>query len=197
LFNHSKQFPHYQPIIIFLSERKDLPTVAPFGEPRPLYKWENGQTFSLPALAKERAYPNAQKPLAYLQDNAEPAIFPKTSKIDIKELTSHTQERSWVSGLHLHIAEKMTAQYPSETQARWLAVVQASFRTQIQCKATSFIALENEAQKQALLAKQKQTLNTTHYLDTHDEETRRMDEPAWIWAVLLVGLGVWWYFRRP
>lgn len=197
LFHHSKQRPHYQPVIVLLSEQKDLPTVTPFGEPRPIEKWENTHIFFLPAPAQERAYPNAQKPLAYLPDNGEPSIVVKEPKPSIEKLTAHTQERSWASGLHLHIAEQMIEQYPSEMQARWLAVVQASFRTQIQGKATSFIALENEAQKEALLAKQKQTLKASHYLDTHDEETRRMDEPVWIWAVLLAGLGVWWYFRKP
>jgi hypothetical protein len=146
-------------------------------------------TFSANAV---RAYPDTKKPLAYLPDNGKPSVILQ-GKLSLEKLANMTQKKSWEAGLYLWASERVYEMYPNEGQARWFANIQTSFRTQIQIQGTSFIALEDELQKQTLLAKQKQTLTAKHYLDTHEEELRRMSEPVWIWVVVivaLVGIGV-------
>ncbi|OJJ15766.1 MSEP-CTERM sorting domain-containing protein [marine bacterium AO1-C] len=68
-----------------------------------------------------------------------------------------------------------------------LKIIKGSFRTGIMTPLTSYISLENEAQKAALLAKQKQTLSGNPLLDAGEELTR-MSEPS-LWFLLgLIGL---------
>jgi len=50
---------------------------------------------------------------------------------------------------------------------------------------TSYLVVENEAQKAALMQKQKQVLSSNKLLDLN-EDTQRMSEPSlWVLAVLL------------
>ena len=58
-----------------------------------------------------------------------------------------------------------------------------SFEAGIMTPATSFIALENEAQKAALLARQRQVLNARRSLDLGEEPLERMPEPP-LWVLL-------------
>lgn len=78
-------------------------------------------------------------------------------------------------------------------------IIQGSFRTGIMTPLTSYISLENEAQKAALLAKQKQVLSGNPLLDAGEELTR-MSEPS-LWLLLgLIGVAFlarnYWKKRR-
>ena len=77
-----------------------------------------------------------------------------------------------------------------------MAFIQASFANRILTPLTSFLALENEAQKAALLRKQAQTLAVNASLDAQEKPAEPptavpLDDGA-VWLLLFgLGMGVW------
>lgn len=95
---------------------------------------------------------------------------------------------AWEKGLMLQRKQQYYALHPEEDDL-WLSIVQNSMSSGILTAFTSYISLENEAQKQALLAKQDQVLNGNQNFDVSD--TPEMSEPSIWWyvlALLLFGL---------
>lgn len=89
-------------------------------------------------------------------------------------------------GLALAGLERRLALFPAESDLRWF-LLRESFRHRILSQATAFLALENEAQKEALRRKQKETLDAHVGLDTLEkdlEAVQRMDEPPLVWLAL-------------
>jgi hypothetical protein len=60
---------------------------------------------------------------------------------------------------------------------------------------TSYLVVENQAQKNSLLRKQKQVLNGKQSYDLEDESAE-MSEPSWILAILLMGIFVFLKSKR-
>lgn len=56
---------------------------------------------------------------------------------------------------------------------------------------TSYLVVENEAQKAILKKKQEQVLSGNKSLDL-DQDTRRMSEPTWWILAILFGLIIWY-----
>ena len=83
--------------------------------------------------------------------------------------------------------------YPKQGEIGWLSMVRASFKTQIMSPVTSFIVVENEAQKAALKRKQEQLLNGDPALDPGKDVTR-MSEPTF-WLLFLI-LGSFFYYHH-
>lgn len=68
-------------------------------------------------------------------------------------------------------------------------MIKNSFRTHILSPVTSFLALENEAQRLALLRKQEKVLSANKSLDIGEE--RRMSEPSlYLMLILLLPAAV-------
>lgn len=137
-----------------------------------------------------RAWPDSTNATAYLPDNEQMTIVPQLGSFNQKGDWNSIDK--WENGLALRIAEKCLALDPSDLDKKWLAIVQGSLQTNILTGFTSFISLENDAQKQALMKKQKQVLNAKKALDIGEEH--RMSEPGF-WLVLLV-LGTALLFKR-
>ena len=74
--------------------------------------------------------------------------------------------------------------FPSKTEGNSLSLIKQSFRTGIMIPLTSFIALENEAQRQALLRKQERVLSANKSLDIGEES--EMSEPGM--AIMIIVL---------
>lgn len=133
------------------------------------------------------AYPNAEKPTAYLSDNQEASIV--IQKEAAKVLSAKELDRkNWNNALALHALQRDYILETDNQDAKWLSLIQQSFRTHIMSPFTSFIVVENEAQEAALMEKQRQVLNSKASLDTLEEETKRMSEPSLWLLLLLVGL---------
>lgn len=89
-------------------------------------------------------------------------------------------------GLALSGLERRLALFPADSGLRGF-LLRESFRYRILSQATAFLALENEAQKEALRRKQKETLAAHVGLDTLEkdlEAVQRLDEPPLIWLAL-------------
>lgn len=138
-----------------------------------------------------RAWPDSANIDVFLPDNGQMTIVPKPGETVL--MGGWNSGNKWDKGLALRIAEKTLALNPSDLDAKWLVIVKGSLQTNILTGFTSFISLENEAQKQALLKKQKQVLNANKALDIGEEH--RMSEPPF-WIVLsLLGAALWFSKR--
>ena len=60
---------------------------------------------------------------------------------------------------------------------------------------TSYLVVENEAQKAMLKKKQEQALSGNKSLDL-GEDTQRMSEPSLILLTILFGLAIWYREKR-
>ncbi len=141
------------------------------------------------------AYTKSQKPLVYLSPKEEGVILPLP---DIASLENVTLDSiSWKDALSLQGQVYQMTYYPETHGDKWLKIVQNSFRTKVLTPHTSYISLENEAQKQALLAKQAQILKANKNLDADNEDLFRLSEPGdfWLWG-LGIGLALVIIVRR-
>ncbi len=138
-----------------------------------------------------RAWPDSITPIAFLPDNRQMSIVPEIGRFDVPIISKPVGK--WNNGLVLRIAEKSLALEPTGSDEKWLTIVQGSMQTGILTGFTSFIALENEAQKQTLLKKQKQVLSAKKVLDIGEEH--RMSEPAF-WLVLMIIGAVLFFHQR-
>ncbi len=115
-----------------------------------------------------RAWPDAAKPRAYL---------PATNVADVVVtgrpivLTAEAPAASrWLAGLALRGYGQWQSFHPEATDRERVPFIQASFRSGIMTPFTSFLALENEAQKAALHRKQAETLAANASLDTVESD---------------------------
>ena len=94
-------------------------------------------------------------------------------------------ETSWMSQtLHPEVSEK-----------EWLALVRSSFKSRIMTPVTSYLVVENEAQKAILMKKQQQALSGKKSLDL-GEDTQRMSEPSIFIVAILLGSILWYRKKR-
>lgn len=127
------------------------------------------------------AWPDEKNPLAFLPDDNQASIVllpdPDISPVDLNGT-------SWENGLALEGMWMYLRRYPSKSGSMRLPFINNSFRTSILTPLTSFIALENEAQRQALLRKQERVLSANKSLDIGEE--REMSEPPLYILLLLM-----------
>jgi hypothetical protein len=114
----------------------------------------------------------------YLPDDSTLSIVPL---IQPKPALPSINGDRWQAGLQLRLFETVCELCPRDADRNWLAAVKGSFASHVLTRTTSFIALENEAQRQALLKKQKTVLNARKALDIGEEQ--RMSEPSF-WIIL-------------
>ncbi|MBI1286255.1 MAG: MSEP-CTERM sorting domain-containing protein [Flavobacteriales bacterium] len=99
----------------------------------------------------------------------------------------------WELALALQSDLRTLALYPQRENG-WLNAVRSSISSGILTPLTSYISLENEAQKKALLHKQKEVLNSDANFDL--EETEPMSEPSIVWYLAIVFFLWLWSYRR-
>lgn len=136
-------------------------------------------------------WPNTKLPLAYLPKNNSPSIVLKSSTIELKN--DEQTLSKWDSGLLLQGKWLSDVFHPENSEKNWNAAVAQSFKSKIMTPLTSYIVVENEAQKAALLRKQKEVLEGKKSLDLN-ETTQRMSEPNVYILILLVTTFI--YFKR-
>lgn len=127
------------------------------------------------------AWPDAQHPQAYVRLDDEASII--YQETNAPETAAEPLQHDWHSALALQGAWMAHVAHPERTAKAWLQLVKGSFQAQVMTPVTSYIVLENEAQRLALLKKQQDVLNANPSLDAGEE--MRMSEPGfWLMALL-------------
>ncbi|MDL2223766.1 MSEP-CTERM sorting domain-containing protein [Bacteroidales bacterium OttesenSCG-928-M06] len=130
----------------------------------------------------------------YLENNHEASIILKADKIQLDQ--NQLKERDWNSALAMQTHWLSQILHPETSDREWLASVKSSFATKIMTPVTSYIVVENEAQKAILKEKQEQVLSSNQSLDL-GEEAQRMSEPGLILILILLGYLVYFRNKRP
>lgn len=145
-----------------------------------------------------RAYPNATRPVAYLPATAEAAVV-VSGRPTVPTAAAPVPSR-WLAGLLLRGYSQWQSFHPETTDRERVSFIQASFRAGILTPFTSFLALENDAQKAALHRKQEQTLAANASLDTlENDQAPPTATPIDSGAALLLAAGLLlagWHLRR-
>lgn len=131
--------------------------------------------------------------IAYLSKDDETDFVLKKEIFATKD--SDFKEKNFNSGMNIFAKNRSQILHPEISEKEWKDNVKYSFLTKIMSPFTSYLVVENEAQKQALLRKQKQVLSGNKNLDL-DEEIEPMSEPnIWIVAIFL-SIIIWFRNRR-
>jgi hypothetical protein len=127
----------------------------------------------IPQNLSVRAYPTNGSELKYIADNEEASLIPK-DRMDLSEKSPETKQ--WEDGLALQAEWTRQILHPESSNESWLSLIRKSFETKIMSPVTSYLVVENDAQRAMLKKKQDQVLNSNKLLDLSDDATR-MSEP--------------------
>lgn len=111
---------------------------------------------------------------AYLSNNNKPDIVLMKDKIELT--ADDIKEKSWESALLMHAKEMQETLYPDDAVNNWTDNVKYSFLSKTMNQSTSYLVVENEAQKAILNKKQEEVLSGNKLLDINDE-VQSMSEP--------------------
>lgn len=131
--------------------------------------------------------------IAYLPNNNQASIALKKSIFKINK--TDIKEKDWQSALCMQGSWMSQTLHPEKSDKEWLNLIKYSFSSKIMTPLTSYLVVENEAQKAALRKKQEQILSGNKSLDP-DEDTRRMDEPGLWLLVALSGFIIILYRKK-
>ncbi|MEO1012745.1 MAG: MSEP-CTERM sorting domain-containing protein [Bacteroidota bacterium] len=152
----------------------------------PLEKLETYSTLNLGKTVLRYDY--GQDSVAHLSDNGEASIILKKMVFD--EDQDKIKEANWSIALNLQGQWQSQLLHPEKTEKEWLSLVKNSFKSKIMTPATSYLVVENEAQKAILKKKQAQILAGNKSLDP-DENTSRMSDPGILILMLALVLFLW------
>ncbi len=138
-------------------------------------------------------YKFSDNSISYLPNNNEPSIILKKDIFEITE--TEIKEKNWQSALTLQAKWTSQTLHPETSDKEWLNLVKYSFISKVMTPVTSYLVVENEAQKAILKKKQAQVLAANKALDL-DEDTQRMSEPSLILLTILLGLILWYKEKR-
>ncbi len=138
-------------------------------------------------------YKLSDNSVAYLPNNNEPSIILKKDIFEVSK--SQIIEKNWQSALAMQGQWTSQILHPETSDKEWLNMVKYSFISKVMSPVTSYLVVENEAQKAMLKKKQEQTLSGNKSLDL-GEDTQRMSEPSLILLTILFGLAIWYREKR-
>lgn len=147
-----------------------------FPELQEVYRYQKNQ---------QQYFLNTKDEDALLLTNLE-MEWPKLPKVPANRL---------MAGLVLDAKQRQHILFPNQDEKEWLEAVKRSFQSGVMSPNTSYLVVENDAQKAALLKKQKDVLAGNKYLDL-DEDSQRMSEPGWYWYLLIMSLFFAWTYRK-
>lgn len=134
-------------------------------------------------------YKLSDNSIAYLPNNNEASIILKKDIFEVSE--SEIKEKKWQSALTMQAQWTSQILHPENSDKEWLNLVKYSFISKVMTPVTSYLVVENEAQKAMLKKKQEQVLSGNKSLDP-GEDTQRMSEPS-LWILVLLFALVIWY----
>ena len=121
----------------------------------------------------------------FLPDDNQPSIVLKNDLFETKE--ADIREKNWNSALMMQAKWTSQILHPETSDKEWLNLVKYSFLSKVMTPVTSYLVVENEAQKAVLKKKQEQVLSSNKSLDL-GEDTQRMSEPSLIILTILLGI---------
>lgn len=137
------------------------------------------------------AYRTEEGDIFYLPDNNQPSIVLKNNVLNIGKV----EEKAWLSALMMQAQWRTHIVAPDISEKGWVDLVRNSFTAKIMMPPTSYLVVENEAQKAMLARKQRQVLAGNKSLDLGEDE-ERMSEPSMIVLALIVAFVLWCLERR-
>ncbi|MEH0154094.1 MSEP-CTERM sorting domain-containing protein [Limibacter armeniacum] len=146
-------------------------------------------SFSHPVLA----YKLKDNSIRYIPDNQKASVILKSDLFEVQ--SADISEKDWTSALILQGKWISNTLHPETSSQEWLNLVKYSFTSKIMTPVTSYLVVENEAQKAILKKKQKQVLSGNRSLDL-SEDTQRMSEPSLILLAVLLIFVIWYKQRR-
>jgi hypothetical protein len=138
-------------------------------------------------------YKISDNSVAYLPNNNEPSIILKKDIFEVSE--SEIIEKNWQSALAMQGLWTSQILHPETSDKEWLNMVKYSFISKVMSPVTSYLVVENEAQKAMLKKKQNQVLSGNKSLDL-GEDAQRMSEPSLILLSILIGIVIWYKEKR-
>lgn len=138
-------------------------------------------------------YKLSDNSIAYLPNNNEPSLILKKDIFEVSE--TEIKEKNWQSALTIQGQWTSQILHPEISDKEWLNMVKYSFISKVMTPVTSYLVVENEAQKAMLKKKQEQALSGNKSLDL-GEDTQRMSEPSLILLTILLGLVIWYREKR-
>lgn len=129
----------------------------------------------------------------YLPNNNQPSIILKNENFEVTEQSIN--EKNWQSALTMQGKWNYQILHPETSDKEWLNLVKYSFLSKVMTPVTSYLVVENEAQKAILKKKQEQVLSSNKSLDL-GEDTQRMSEPSFILLTVLLGVALWYRQKR-
>ena len=129
----------------------------------------------------------------YLPNNNEPSIILKKDEFEVNDTV--IQEKNWKSAMIMQGQWNSQILHPETSDKEWLNLVKYSFISKVMTPVTSYLVVENEAQKAMLKKKQELVLSGNKSLDL-GEDAQRMSEPSLILLVILLGLAIWYREKR-
>ena len=119
----------------------------------------------------------------FLENNEEASLILKSDMFNLPE--SEIKEKNWNTAILMQAKYRSEIIHPEIENEQWNSSVKNSFKAKIMTSATSFLVVENEAQKAALKRKQDQVLSGNKSYDA-DEEMQQMSEPGFYLLIVLV-----------
>jgi len=129
----------------------------------------------------------------YLPDNDQPSIILKNEIFDVP--SQSIKEKNWQSALIMQGKWNSQNLHPEKSEKEWLNLVKYSFLSKVMMPVTSYLVVENNAQKAILKKKQDQVLSVNKSLDL-GEDTQTMSEPGFIVMSIILGLILWINSKR-
>ena len=137
-------------------------------------------------------WPNDNTTSLFLPDNKKPSVIVSNSN----KSNEIPNTNPWKSGLHLQGKWMEQCLHPEKANKTWLELVKGSFESRVLTPLTSFIVVENEAQKAVLKQKQEQALNGHKNFDWN-KDVQVMSEPnLWILFILFLVYAMYKYKCR-
>ncbi len=138
-------------------------------------------------------YKLSDNSIAYLPSNNEPSIILKKGVFEVTK--TEIKEKNWQSALIMQGQWTSQVLHPEISDNEWLNLVKYSFISKVMTPVTSYLVVENEAQKAMLKKKQEQVLSGNKSLDL-GEDTQRMSEPSLILLIILLTFAIWYREKR-
>lgn len=141
--------------------------------------------------------------LYFLPDNDEGSLVLLDRRPELRpelietELRAEQSEQSRL--LNISWLRRRQLLFPYQEESLWMVLYRESIRQHLLTPLTTFIVLENETQRKALLKKEKETLTGKKSLDTNAEkleDAQEMSEPSLIIGVIVLALLVLVFKRR-
>lgn len=167
-----------------LSEQGDLEAHSLLENPQEPLAISADLDFYIPCLV----YNTLNQKTVYISANMTSSIALLTEFISIDK--KQVKDKDWNAALHMNCNWISQNLNPSKSDIEWLNLVKSSFVSRIMTPMTSYLVVENEAQKAILKKKQKQVLSSRKSLDV-GEGVQRMSEPSIIILAILLGLILW------